>query len=454
MIQTSVIIPAHNAQRYLAESLDSVFAQNIPDLEVLLINDRSTDSTLTVASRYPRVRILHNEGRPGPAATRNVGLRAAQGRYIAFLDADDRWPAHKLTLQLAALQRQCGQGLVLGRSRVIAEPGATLRELPFENDRQELVLLLFGAALVARDVFSTIGYLDEDLAYGEDSDFFLRFLESPLPITVLRDATLEYRLHPGNMTHGLNLGKATLPNVLLRQARRLRANSTLKPRTLTQVDELATPDISVIIPAYQAERFLARALDSVLAQTLPPREIIVVNDGSTDGTSHVARQYGDRVHLIETANSGVGAARNTGIQYATGRQVAFLDADDVWRPHKLALQWDLLRQPPFPNFVFGEIEQYRDATGQFLSRQKGIHFTCLLARRSVFDRAGLFRTDCATGELLDWMMRAADLGLTHASVPEVIAERRQRHDSVMGSDPTRTREYLRVLKERLDSRRS
>jgi hypothetical protein len=109
--------------------------------------------------------------------------------------------------------------------------------------------------------------------------------------------------------------------------------------------------------------------------------------------------------------------------------------------------------PPFPNFVFGEIEQYREATGQFLSRQKRIYCTCLLARRSAFDRTGLFRTDSCAGELLDWLMRAADLGLTHSSVPEVIAERRQGHDGIMGPDPTRTSDYLRILKERLDSRR-
>jgi glycosyltransferase involved in cell wall biosynthesis len=94
--------------------------------------------------------------------------------------------------------------------------------------------------------------------------------------------------------------------------------------------------ISVVIPAYNAERFLPRCLASVFAQTLAPYEVIVVDDGSTDGTAQIAEELGATV--VRRANGGAAAARNTGVRHATGEWIAMLDADDWWDPRKLALQ--------------------------------------------------------------------------------------------------------------------
>ena len=101
---------------------------------------------------------------------------------------------------------------------------------------------------------------------------------------------------------------------------------------------MATPSVSVVIPAYRAERTIRRAIDSVLAQTAPPSEIIVVDDGSPDGQAAIVRQYGLPVILLSQANRRTAAARNTGIDRAGGDLVAFLDADDYWEPHKLERQ--------------------------------------------------------------------------------------------------------------------
>jgi glycosyltransferase involved in cell wall biosynthesis len=93
--------------------------------------------------------------------------------------------------------------------------------------------------------------------------------------------------------------------------------------------------VSVVIPIYNYGRFLREALDSALAQTYPPLEVIVVDDGSTDDTPQVLAGYGDRIRAIRQDNHGVGAARNTGIAAARGEYIAFLDSDDIWRPGKL-----------------------------------------------------------------------------------------------------------------------
>ena len=101
---------------------------------------------------------------------------------------------------------------------------------------------------------------------------------------------------------------------------------------------------SVIIPAYNREQTIRRTVDSVLAQTYRPLEVIVVDDGSTDRTVELLREYGDRIRLICQKNQGPGAARNTGIRAATGEFISFLDSDDVWLPEKLSRQISLLNK--------------------------------------------------------------------------------------------------------------
>ena len=98
------------------------------------------------------------------------------------------------------------------------------------------------------------------------------------------------------------------------------------------------PDISVIIPTYNRAHILPRALDSVLAQTQLPIEIIVVNDGSTDGTKSVLSNY-PGLKIIDQQHSGVSAARNIGLEHTNGEWIAFLDSDDEWLPEKLEQQW-------------------------------------------------------------------------------------------------------------------
>ena len=109
--------------------------------------------------------------------------------------------------------------------------------------------------------------------------------------------------------------------------------------------------ISVVIPAYNAQAHIARAIDSVLAQTLPPDEIIIVDDGSTDNTANIVKSYGDKVTYIHQPNSGSGATRNAGINAATSEWIAFLDSDDQWLPEKLQLQTEYLQNHPNLNWA-------------------------------------------------------------------------------------------------------
>ena len=106
------------------------------------------------------------------------------------------------------------------------------------------------------------------------------------------------------------------------------------------------PTVSVVIPAYNAEAFVGDAIDSVLAQTFHDFEIIVVDDGSADGTRRVVTAYGDRVRFYQQEQAGASRARNRGIEEAHGEFIAFLDADDLWLPTKLEKQVQAFRNDP------------------------------------------------------------------------------------------------------------
>ena len=111
----------------------------------------------------------------------------------------------------------------------------------------------------------------------------------------------------------------------------------------TQKDRMT---VSAVIPAYNSGESIARAIESVLCQTYPADEIIVVDDGSTDNTAEMVQSFGERVIFIRQENAGASVARNTGIQAARFDWIAFLDADDEWVPEKLRLQVELLQRHP------------------------------------------------------------------------------------------------------------
>jgi GT2 family glycosyltransferase len=133
-----------------------------------------------------------------------------------------------------------------------------------------------------------------------------------------------------------------------------------------------TPRFSVVIPAFNSAATLARAIESVRAQSWPAHEIIVVDDGSTDATAGVVRQFGDVVRLIQQNNSGVSVARNAGAAAATGDWLAFLDADDWYAPDRLKLHAEWIAEDAALDCLTGDYE-YRDEAGTLLGTSMAQH---------------------------------------------------------------------------------
>lgn len=122
-------------------------------------------------------------------------------------------------------------------------------------------------------------------------------------------------------------------------------------------------DVSVIIPTYNRARLVVEAIESALRQTAPPREIIVVDDGSTDDTPQVLKSFGNRIISVRQENQGVGTARNRALAMARGRYLAFLDSDDIWLEFKLELQVDVMERRPEIGFLFSDFLIIREDGG-------------------------------------------------------------------------------------------
>jgi glycosyltransferase involved in cell wall biosynthesis len=220
--------------------------------------------------------------------------------------------------------------------------------------------------------------------------------------------------------------------------------------------------VSAIVPVHNGERYLGEALDSILAQTAPVAEILVVDDGSTDGSADVARGYGDAVRYLRQPNQGAGVARNTGAAAALGTHLAFLDADDLWTPDKTRAQLEVLLKDPDCDAVFGQVRQFHSP--ELPEAQAGLrppnelvagyHPGAMLVRREAFERVGLFESRWAVGEFLNWYLRGAEQGLRTGMLDEVVMLRR-----IHGANTTAARrqsyvDYVRALKASLDRRRA
>ncbi len=212
----SVIVPVYNGARYLAESLDSALAQDYPNLEVVVVDDGSTDDTPAVLARYgERIRAIrqHNQG---AAAARNAALQASRGEYIAFLDADDLWAPHKLGIQVRHLESHPDVDLAYSAWTVVENRAAAAQASAAIASASSHIVDKGGSGwlynqllmdcvihtttvVMRRELLQTVGHFDPELRRGQDYDYWLR-ASRVTRIDKLHEALSIYRLHESNST--------------------------------------------------------------------------------------------------------------------------------------------------------------------------------------------------------------------------------------------------------------
>ncbi len=472
----AVIIPAHDAEAYIAQSIGSVLEQgHLPSNdtpEIVVVDDGSTDATADLVrgliDQFPhRIRLVRASAR-NAATARNIGALATDADRLMFLDADDVIAPGTIEALTAAL-RTAPDGLALGpwfRLEPIdgqwrTAPPSCRPRLP---DDDPLAAWLTGwyhppcSVLWSREAFERAGRWEEGLGLNQDGDLTMRALVLGTRLALTGDGASYYRRSPQGTTSlsdrrssadGLDArlhvvekiawwleesGGSTPPRrsaLRVAAARIAQDARTVAPELVERADAVARPStprplrplgrrwdlgimrlgerrlrhrttepnrpcddgttiswgeltasaasradtgvtdhdgervdrptVSVIIPTYQRAHSVGRSIDSALSQTFSDLEVLVIDDGSTDGTDERVMSIDDpRVRYVRLPqNSGVAAARNRGIRESRGRYVAFLDSDDIWFPDKIARQLERFEQLGEDiGLVYGGVEQH------------------------------------------------------------------------------------------------
>lgn len=213
---------------------------------------------------------------------------------------------------------------------------------------------------------------------------------------------------------------------------------------------------SVVIPVWNGEATIAEAVDSVLSQEPPPERIVIVDDGSTDGTADLLSRLGAPLLVIHQGNLGPGAATTRGLCEVKTPLVATLDADDLWLPGKIAAQMDVLEQNPQIAAVFCPLANFRDdpENADFIGARGGWSRSTMLIRSAAAQAIGpIVDPPGRAGEMIDWFARAAEQGLNLHMMPEVLALRRIRPGSLTYGNSGLAESYLQVARAALLRRR-
>jgi glycosyltransferase involved in cell wall biosynthesis len=216
----SVVIPAHNAERFLGEAIESVLAQTYAPVELIVVDDGSTDKTAEVAGAYSEATVISQEN-AGPSAARNCGALAAGGKFLAFHDSDDAMTPDKLAVQVGHMLDNPGVGCVLAEQELLVEPGA---ELPFWAEGSKVLTVMPQrppeladepnvhpmTMVVRRGAFERVGPFDESMRAAEDFDWMLRASEEGVEIARLSGVLLRRRVHAASLTQDAAAGRAGL----------------------------------------------------------------------------------------------------------------------------------------------------------------------------------------------------------------------------------------------------
>ncbi|CAH0997924.1 Undecaprenyl-phosphate 4-deoxy-4-formamido-L-arabinose transferase [Emticicia aquatica] len=220
-------------------------------------------------------------------------------------------------------------------------------------------------------------------------------------------------------------------------------------------------NISVIIPVYNAELYIKECIDSVLNQTLPPQEIIVINDGSSDNSFSILQSYGHKINLFNQENKGLAATLNAGIKYAKNEWITFLDADDYWHPQNLAWKNEFYQANPDTLICFAWLKQFISPeqsdevkAGIFCptEAEKGWVKPTMIVHRSIFEKVCYFNESLRLGDFIEWFSKVQEHGIKYDIINKVVLYRRL-HRKSLSNDVRSQTDFVKLLKAKIDRQR-
>ncbi len=386
----SIIIPVYNGANYMREAIDSALAQTYPNIEVIVVNDGSTDDTEKIALSYgDKIRYFSKEN-GGVATALNLAIQKSKGDYISWLSHDDVYYPNKIERQIKEIIVQKNPDLISYSDWItINEKSKTIGRMslsenfPIYKLNIPLYPILNGiihgcSLLIPKKCFDEIGLFDTNLETTQDYALWFKMFPN-YQISYIPEALIKSRTHAEQGSRSIKTAtteadtlwinmieqlsekqiyllegsRLTFYNktlTLLKNAHYDGAVSYLENKIANLKNELATENnikISVIIPFYNRIGYTIQAIESVLTQNYQNFEIILVDDNSTEDISKIINyiQKDNRIFLYKNENKkGASGARNTGIYKASGKYIAFLDSDDLFLPEKLETQLKFMQE--------------------------------------------------------------------------------------------------------------
>jgi glycosyltransferase involved in cell wall biosynthesis len=234
----SVIIPVFNGEKFLAEAIESVLEQNYEPLEIIVVDDGSTDRTREVADRFKKnIKYVYQKNKKVSSA-RNKGIALSKGDIIGFIDHDDRWVKGRLNTHLSYLAKDPSLELVIGRVQrfYLLNEGDEPKNYKYEYLNESFLTPSVGAATFRKSVFDKVGLFDEDISMVEDIDWSMRARGQNIRSIVLNQCSLRYLRHQGNMTNNEELLYRSLAGALKKSLNRRCNQSNIADTVLPQLD--------------------------------------------------------------------------------------------------------------------------------------------------------------------------------------------------------------------------
>ena len=384
--KVSVIIPVYNVEEYLRECLDSVVNQTLKEIEIICVDDGSTDNSLEILKEYAtkdkRMTVIKQENK-GAGIARNCAINAAKGEFIAFMDSDDMYPKNKTleTMFVKAVENNvfiCGGSLFnLVDNQLVTDASLIPNSYYYSfMDKKEGIIdysdyqydYCYWRFIYKRNFLIENKIYFPDYKRFQDPPFFVKAMAKAKKFYGLKEATYIYRksykqviwteekiyhLLQGlrdnlilSVEYNFNkLYNRTLNRIKIEYKTIIAKEESERIKNVQkEIMEICLekaksnfpnstilPKVSVIMPCYNTAQYLHQALDSVVNQTLKDIEIICVNDGSTDNTLDIIKEYAAkdfRIKYIDKPNAGYGQTMNCGIDSATGEYIGILEPDD------------------------------------------------------------------------------------------------------------------------------
>lgn len=520
----SLIIPVYNAAQYLRQCLTGVIQQSLKNIEIICIDDGSTDESLQILRQYAardnRITVLQQKN-AGAGAARNLGINCADGEFIAFMDADDFYPDSEVLHTLYRTARKhnvliCGGSVQqLQDKRIVSDASALETGYVFTAD----------GLISYSDYQFDYGYwrfiyqrqfLIENQLYfpdylrGQDPPFFIKAMILAQNFYALQRPTYVYRVAHKTLIWNerkltdffrstrdcLLLSKqhnltrlhckiaAHLHYKVIQEALRqlphnlivanavyetLQALDTQKfpltqlPDIYARYQHLPQPQISVLMTAYNAQDYIAEAIESILQQTFQDFEFIIVNDGSTDDTANIIQHYAQqdsRIRFINNSlNRGLIAVLNQGLELCRGEYIARMDADDISTPERFAKQIQYLQQHPEVGILSGWLQYFPHNHTSTIAHHKEIvrysdvlrgwcinHGTVMM-RKSLIDEYKLrYNPDFPHSEDYELWSRAIRYTQIH-NLPEVIYLYRKHGNSVCDTHREQQKQNTAIIQK-------